>query len=140
VLKSVESYLFDFQTELGAVSAEIETLQSRSVQLNAKLENRRNVERRLGPAVQEISVSPRAVRLIADGPIDENWVKALHEIEARTTTLEGRTSSSAPIKAVEDVKPLLVDLRNKVRIFFRTEPIDVRLSRRARLRRGSVIT
>jgi hypothetical protein len=109
----VESYLSDFQTELGVVSAEIETLQTRSVQLNAKLENRRNVERLLGPAVEEISISPKAVRLIAEGPIDENWVKALNEIEARATGIENKASSSS-VKAIEDVIPLLTDLKNKV--------------------------
>jgi vacuolar protein sorting-associated protein 52 len=112
VLKSVESYLADFQTELGIVSAEIETLQTRSAQLNAKLENRRNVERLLGPAVEDISISPNAIRTIIDGLIDDNWVKALNEIEARSISIEKSAGSSR--KAVDDVKPLLVDLKHKV--------------------------
>ncbi|RHZ63372.1 hypothetical protein CDV55_100087 [Aspergillus turcosus] len=113
VSKSVEMYLSDFQSELGAVSAEIETLQTRSVQLNAMLENRRKVEQLLGPAVEEISISPRAVRLIAEGPIDENWVKALNEIEARMTSIEAKVSGSNSAKAIEDVRPLLNDIKNK---------------------------
>ncbi|RHZ59402.1 putative GARP complex subunit (Sac2) [Aspergillus thermomutatus] len=113
VSKSVEMYLSDFQSELGAVSAEIETLQTRSVQLNAMLENRRKVEQLLGPAVEEISISPRAVRLIAEGPIDENWVKALNEIEARMTSMEAKVSGSSSAKAIEDVRPLLNDIKNK---------------------------
>lgn len=112
VLKSVESYLSDFQSELGAVSAEIETLQTRSVQLNAKLENRRNVERLLGPAVEEISISPKTVRIISEEPINENWVKALNEVEARSASIEKSAGSS--VKAVEDVNPLLVALKHKV--------------------------
>ncbi|EED16734.1 GARP complex subunit (Sac2), putative [Talaromyces stipitatus ATCC 10500] len=117
VLKSVESYLSDFQTELGIVSAEIETLQTRSVQLNAKLENRRNVERLLGPAVEDISISPNTIRTITDGLIDENWVKALNEIETRSASIE--KSSVSSLKAVDDVKPLLVDLKNKATIRIR---------------------
>ncbi|KAJ6044957.1 hypothetical protein N7460_006312 [Penicillium canescens] len=113
VSKSVELYLNDFQTELGAVSAEIETLQSRSTQLNAMLENRRNVERLLGPAVEEISISPKAVRTIAEGPIDENWVRALNEIDTRTTNIESKASSANGFKAIEDVRPLLIDVKNK---------------------------
>lgn len=113
VSKSVEVYLNDFQSELGAVSAEIETLQTRSVQLNAMLENRRKVEQLLGPAVEEISISPRAVRMIAEGPIDENWVKALNEIEARMTSIEAKVSGSSSTKAIEDVRPLLNDIKNK---------------------------
>jgi hypothetical protein len=114
VSKSVELYLNDFQTELGAVSAEIETLQTRSTQLNAMLENRRNVEKLLGPAVEEISISPKAVRTIAEGPMDESWVRALNEIDARTMSIEAKASSSNGFKAIEDMRPLLIDLKNKV--------------------------
>lgn len=112
VSQSVELYLNDFQTELGAVSAEIESLQSRSVQLSAMLENRRNVERLLGPAVEEISISPKAVRLIAEGPIDENWVKALNEIEVRSASIEAKALGSTQV--LEDVQPLLSNIKNKV--------------------------
>lgn len=114
VSKSVELYLNDFQTELGAVSAEIETLQTRSTQLNAMLENRRNVEKLLGPAVEEISISPKAVRTIVEGPIDEDWVRALNEIDARSTSIEAKASSSTGMKAIEDIRPLLIDLKNRV--------------------------
>jgi hypothetical protein len=119
VSKSVELYLNDFQSELGAVSAEIETLQSRSTQLNAMLENRRNVERLLGPAVEEISISPKAVRTIVEGPIDDNWVRALNEIDTRTTNIEAKAAASNNgFKAVEDVRPLLTDVKNKVSIYY----------------------
>ncbi|PYH41407.1 Vps52-domain-containing protein [Aspergillus saccharolyticus JOP 1030-1] len=113
VSSSMETYLNDFQNELGAVSAEIESLQSRSIQLTAMLENRRNVERLLGPAVEEISISPKTVRLIAEGPIDENWVKALNEMEARTASIEAKDSGSSSTKSIEDVRPLLKDIQNK---------------------------
>lgn len=114
VSKSVEIYLSDFQSELGAVSAEIETLQTRSVQLNGMWANRRNVEQLLGPAVEEVSISPRSVRLIAEGPIDDNWVKALNEIETRTASIEAKAASSSYTKSIDDVRPLLNDLKNKV--------------------------
>lgn len=86
------------------------------MQLNSQLENRRNVERLLGPAVEEISVSPKAVKLIAEGPIDENWIKALNEIETRSKNVEAKASGSTSIQALEDAKPLLTELKNKVSI------------------------
>ncbi|PYI36484.1 Vps52-domain-containing protein [Aspergillus indologenus CBS 114.80] len=113
VSSSMETYLNDFQNELGTVSAEIETLQSRSIQLTAMLENRRNVEQLLGPAVEEISISPKTVKLIAEGPIDENWVKALNEMETRSASIEAKVSGSSSTKSVEDVRPLLTDIKNK---------------------------
>ncbi|EEP81689.1 conserved hypothetical protein [Uncinocarpus reesii 1704] len=111
VLKSVETYLLKFQTELGAVSAEIETLQSRSSKLNSQLANRKNVEQLLGPAVEGIAISPRTVRVISEGPINADWIKALKEVDSRSTGIIN--SSFNNTKAVEDVKPLLTDLKDK---------------------------
>ncbi|PGH03773.1 hypothetical protein AJ80_08643 [Polytolypa hystricis UAMH7299] len=113
VLKSVESYLARFQADLGVVSAEIETLQSRSVQLTSQLNNRKNLQRLLGPAVEAVSVSPRSVHLISEGQINHEWVEALREIEARSAGIEAGVSGSGNLKALEDVKPLLSDLRDK---------------------------
>ena len=114
VLKSVEISLASFQKDLGAVSAEIETLQSRSTALNRRLENRKVVEKLLGPAVEEISISPVAVNTIADGPIDQNWIKALEELEKRSKVVDEKLKGPDKILAVTDIKPLLEDLTNKV--------------------------
>ena len=113
VLKNVETYLTNFKAELGQVSAEIEELQARSVQLNAKLDNRRNVEKMLGPAVEEVSLSPFTVRSIAEGPIDEAFLKALNEVEARSLIIEAKEKKSEEVKALQDMKPLLEDLKAK---------------------------
>ncbi|KAE9993435.1 hypothetical protein EG327_005206 [Venturia inaequalis] len=113
VLKSVENYLTGFQTDLGAVSAEIETLQSRSTALNTKLENRRVVEKLLGPSVEDLSLSPAVVRTISEGPIDESWVKALSDLEKRTKLIESRQQDQQKLKALDDLKPLLENLNNR---------------------------
>ncbi|OQV08359.1 hypothetical protein CLAIMM_12647 [Cladophialophora immunda] len=113
ILTNVESYLTNFKAELGQVSAEIENLQARSTQLNAKLDNRRHVEKLLGPAVEEISLSPLTVKSIAEGPMDETFVKALKEVEARSLILEAKEEKSEQVKALQDLKPLLEDLKAK---------------------------
>ena len=110
----MESYLTGFQTDLGAVSAEIETLQSRSTALNTKLENRRVVEKLLGPSVEDLSLSPAVVRTISEGPIDESWVKALGDLEKRTKLIESRQQDQQSLKALDDLKPLLENLNNRV--------------------------
>lgn len=124
VLKSVETYLTGFQADLGAVSAEIETLQNRSLSLTTKLENRKVVEKLLGPAVEENSISPAVVRRIAEGPVDESFSKALQELEKRSKVVNAKSNDDSKIKALNDLKPLLVDLTNKVicfQLFFPTQ-------------------
>jgi len=114
VLKSVEISLTSFQKDLGLVSAEIETLQSRSTALNTRLENRKVVEKLLGPAVEDVSISPAVVRAISEGPIDENWVKALAELGKRLKVIEERLKTTNAVKSVSDIKPLLDNLTSKV--------------------------
>ena len=104
----------NFQKDLGAVSAEIETLQARSTALNTKLENRKVVEKLLGPAVEEISIAPAVVKRIAEGPIDHAWVKALDELEKRSKAIERKLNGPDKVLAASDLKPLLEDLTNLV--------------------------
>lgn len=114
ILNSVEINLASFRNDLAAVSAEIETLQARSTALSVRLENRKLVENGLGPVVEEISVSPVVVRKIVDGPIDEAWVRALAEVDKRVKSLDGKAKETADIKGINDLKPLLENLVNKV--------------------------
>jgi hypothetical protein len=113
VLKSVETYLTNFQSDLEAVSTEIESLQNRSIALNTKLENRKVVEKILGPAVEDISISPAIVRKIAEGPVDDGFVRALAEIEKRSKIISSKTKESPDLKALDDIKPLLNDLTSR---------------------------
>ena len=115
VLKSVELSLTSFQKDLGTVSAEIETLQSRSTTLNTRLENRRVVEKLLGPAVEEVSIAPAVVKTIAEGPIDHEWVKAVDDLEKRSKIIDDKVKGSEKVRAVTDIKPLLDNLTNKVK-------------------------
>jgi hypothetical protein len=113
VLKSVEANLTNFQSDLEAVSAEIESLQNRSIALNTKLENRKVVEKLLGPAVEGISISPAVVRKIAEGPVDEGFVRALADVEKRSKTVNDKAKEHPDLMAIKDVKPLLDDLINR---------------------------
>jgi chromosome segregation ATPase len=114
VLNSVELNLTSFQNDLAAVSAEIETLQARSTALSVRLENRKIVESGLGPIVEEISVSPAVVKKIVEGAIDEAWVRALSEVEKRSKAMDAKTKEQRYIKGINDLKPLLGNLINKV--------------------------
>ncbi len=104
---------------MGAVSAEIEKLQARSTTLNLRLKNRQEVERLLGPAVEEFSISPFTIQKICEGAVDEQWVAELMEVERRFEAVQKVSSNdgSPLIKAVEDLRPLFRDLINKVLYF-----------------------
>ena len=93
---------------------EIETLQNKSAALNTRLENRKRVEKLLGPAVEEISVAPAVVQTLSYGQIDEIWLKALAELQKRLKAIDARGNSSDNVKAVADIKPLLESLTTKV--------------------------
>ncbi|KXX82152.1 Vacuolar protein sorting-associated protein 52 B [Madurella mycetomatis] len=109
MLGSVESNLTSFRNDLAAVSADIESLQARSTALNVRLENRKAVEKSLGPIVEELSVSPMVVSKISEGHIDEAWVKLLAEVDKRTTAHK-KNSQQTPSKALADIGPLLEKL------------------------------
>ena len=113
VLKSVETYLTNFQSDLGAVSAEIESLQNRSVALNTKLQNRTVVEKLLGPAVEDISISPTVVRKISEGPVDEGFLRALSDLDKRSKTINAKLKDQPDLKALGDIKPLIDNLTTK---------------------------
>ncbi|KAI9684332.1 MAG: hypothetical protein M1829_002141 [Trizodia sp. TS-e1964] len=115
VLKSVENYLTSFQTDLGAVSVEIETLQLRSIALSTKLENRKAVEGLLGPAVESLSIAPACVKKISEGPIDEGWISALQDLGSRLEAVKGTPHGHIDLKLLHDVKPLLENLKNKIK-------------------------
>ena len=113
VLQSVEKHLANFQSDLSKVSAEIETLQSRSTVLNAKLDSRRSVEKLLGPYVEQIALSPVVIKKISDGPIDEAWVKALDELQARAKAIESGKTELQITRAASDLKPLIKEISTR---------------------------
>ncbi len=113
VLNSVEINLTSFRNDLALVSADIETLQARSTALNVRLENRKVVEKGLGPVVEELTVSPAVVSRISEGHVDEQWVQALKEVDKRATSYQSNPSQRKS-KAVADLGPLLEKLVLKV--------------------------
>lgn len=113
ILSSVETNLTSFRNDLATVSADIESLQDRSTALNKRLDNRKEVEKALGPLVEELSVSPETISKIASGPIDESWAKMLSDVDRRAAT-HRKKAEDARSKAAQDLGPLLENLINKV--------------------------
>lgn len=105
----------DFRNDLATVSADIESLQERSAALNRRLENRKEVEKALGPLVEELSLSPEVISKISTGHIDESWAKILSELDRRTAIHKKKSSSGSQLnKASDELGPLLEKLTLKV--------------------------
>ena len=113
VLKSVEAYLTSFQADLANVSSEIESLQNRSTDLNNRLQNRRAVEKVLGPEVETLVVPPAVVRKLTEGAVDDSWIKALDELEKRSKAVDARVREGRDVKVLQDVRPFIDDVSNK---------------------------
>ncbi|KAF3768015.1 hypothetical protein M406DRAFT_106842 [Cryphonectria parasitica EP155] len=113
VLTSVETNLTSFRNDLAAVSADIETLQARSQALNVRLENRQALEKGLGPVVEELSVGPHVVSKIAEGHVDEAWIKVLAELDRRSEAYKKTMQGQGQSRALADLGPLLEKLTLK---------------------------
>lgn len=110
---SVEKNLTTFQADLAAVSAEIESLQSKSTDLSERLQRRKDVEKKLGPEVDKLIISPAVVRKITEGALDDGWARALQDLEKAFKALDAAPATSSRTKAIEDVRPLLENLRDR---------------------------
>ncbi|KAL7785973.1 Sac2 family domain-containing protein [Trichoderma ceciliae] len=109
ILNSVEMNLADFRNDLSTVSADIETLQTRSSALSQRLENRKRIEKALGPLVEGLSVSPETISRITTGHIDELWTKTLNDMDKRASAIK-KLSGTQQGKASEELGPILEKL------------------------------
>ncbi|KAF5582115.1 SAC2 [Fusarium pseudoanthophilum] len=112
VLNSVEINLANFRNDLAMVSADIESLQTRSTALNRRLENRKQVEKALGPLVEELSLPPEVISKISEGHIDETWARMLAELDRRSTLFK-KKSETQTSNAAKDLEPILDKLTFK---------------------------
>lgn len=70
------------------------------------------MEKLLGPVVEDIALAPHVVRKIAEGEVNDSWVKALQEAEQKIKSVAARDPEN--IRAIQDVKPELERITNKV--------------------------
>ena len=92
--------------------------------MNEKLNNRKKVEKLLAPTVERLTISPKVVKKISEGPVDEAYVQALNEMQRRSHALE-KAGDLKDVKAAQDLQPLLAGLADIVcgAIYDSTGPI-----------------
>ena len=109
ILASMEGLLSGFQAGLGGISAEIRNLQARSVALNIKLTNRKELSAQLQRAVDDMVVSSRFVHGIRDDPVDEQYMELLRELNGKIAFTQSDMASNT--KAMQELVPALNELR-----------------------------
>ncbi|KAK9247101.1 Sac2 family-domain-containing protein [Lipomyces tetrasporus] len=126
VLASVEDYLSHFQNDLGLLSSEIETLQNRSIFLNRRLENRRELESRLSGLIEDLFIPPSVIQNVIEGEINSQWITTIEILSTRLKRMElfkaEAHSISTSVALIEEIEPVLRMLADKaverIRDFF----------------------
>lgn len=120
VLGRMEELLSVFQSDLGNISGEIQSLQEQSTVMSVKLKNRKTLEGRLGKALHGMVIPPYVIKKITEGEVDETWLEYLLMINKQMRFV--KANQHRPIKALRNVGPELEKLRLKaastIRDFF----------------------
>ncbi|KAF8979577.1 Vacuolar protein sorting-associated protein 52 [Entomortierella lignicola] len=119
ILETMENLLSIFQTDLGNISTEIQTLQTKSVSMSIQLKNRMAVESYLNDLLEGIMITPQLIRKIYDGEVDETWLAALAELNSKMYNAKARQGRH--IRALKEVGPELERLRIKASLYLPAE-------------------
>ncbi|KAK9322145.1 Sac2 family-domain-containing protein [Lipomyces orientalis] len=126
VLASVEDYLSHFQNDLGLLSSEIETLQNRSIFLNRRLENRKELESRLSGLIEDLFIPPSVIQNVIEGEINSQWITTIEILSTRLKRMElfkaEPHSVNTSVALIDEIEPVLRMLADKaverIRDFF----------------------
>ncbi|XP_018646582.1 vacuolar protein sorting, putative [Schistosoma mansoni] len=112
ILERIENILTNFHEDLGAISTEIQDLQSKSLQMNTRLQNRQVVRSNLSQFLSDTAIPEELIRHIIYTPVTEQeFLENLHELNHKMNfSLE---QSMVDYKSFNDVSVLLKKLRIK---------------------------
>lgn len=130
-LEELQIYLSSFQKDLDTLSADMESLETRSQQISQKLEVRQGVEKKLAPIVEALIIPPMIVRQIADADISLQWRSALKYIMQRQSELgmlKERGNFSAIKGAEEQLKLVTHRAIERIRDFIVTRIKSLRVA------------
>lgn len=102
LLDIMEKDLGEFQGEINALSGDIESLQTRSIQLSQRIETRKQVESKLAPLIQALIIPPTIVKQIIEGEVSPQWRAALKYIVNWQKEMQEMKSTNEQTKAIID--------------------------------------
>eukprot|EP00057_Strongylocentrotus_purpuratus_P002053 XP_003723748.1 PREDICTED: vacuolar protein sorting-associated protein 52 homolog [Strongylocentrotus purpuratus] len=108
----MEQMLNGFQSDLGSLSAEIQTLQEQSIAMNVKLKNRQAVRGELSQFVDEMAVNERMINIVLEAPVtDRQFLEQLHELNHKIRFVKEQAFKDA--LSCRDVEDILEKLKLK---------------------------
>ncbi|XP_071801799.1 vacuolar protein sorting-associated protein 52 homolog [Asterias amurensis] len=112
ILERMEEMLNGFQSDLGSLSAEIQTLQNQSIAMNIKLKNRQAVRGQLSQFVDEMAVQESMITHILDTSVTERqFLEQLHELNHKISFVKEQSFKEAI--SCKDVQDILEKLKLK---------------------------
>lgn len=127
ILHNMEHLLGCFQTDLGNISGQIESLQQQSLAMNVKLKNRKEVQAALAVVVDGMAVSADLVEVIYNSPVNEEFLAALHVLDNKLAFVAANGEDKACTAEVNiELTRLLTKAAAKLRDFFMQKICAVR--------------
>ena len=111
VLESMEDLLVTFKGSLGQLSTEITMMQSRSQELNLKLENRKNLDNFLGEYTKQVAVSKGFTEAISNTDCGPQYVKYISDLGDKLAFTSKKEIQNTP--AAQESKAKLEQLRGR---------------------------
>ena len=128
ILVGMSGLLGKFQDDLGAISAEIESLQRKSKSMSVQLNNRKEAEHRLYQFVHHVYLPESLVHTLLDGEVNDAYMANLFSLHNRILYITRQlahtsASNSSPrhSQSIIDVIPPLLRLKlksvSRIRLF-----------------------
>lgn len=114
ILENMEKFLGTFQSDLGSISTEIQSLQEQSLSMNVKLKNRKDVESKLHDFVSQAVVPNELIVNICEREVNEAYLNSLLELDQKITFYSKQNKEhKQQVIALQETAPELEKLRIK---------------------------
>ncbi|EDQ85829.1 uncharacterized protein MONBRDRAFT_34071 [Monosiga brevicollis MX1] len=119
ILSSMENMLCEFQTNLGDISGEIQSLQGQSVDMSIRLKNRRQVQQPLSELIGRLALPSDIIDSIMSPTVGPDFEEAVKELHRKLVFVEERGGNLAAVGDVQgDLEQLSLQAAAKIRELF----------------------
>ncbi|KAF2076084.1 hypothetical protein CYY_002598 [Polysphondylium violaceum] len=99
VLETLEQMLNNYYNDLKNIGSEMNSLQERSLSMNHKLNNRKQLKEKLAKFVEDVSIAQEFSNYLTKAEINEDYVKCLMSLDTKITLFDDYKALSPAICA-----------------------------------------